>query len=131
VHISIGQASNLIGVAISTLRRWEKEGRFAPTFRTEGGHRRYRLSDIKQHFLGLSDKNPQNRKTICYARVSSYDQKEDLNRQAARLKHFCQTQSYVNYESISDLGSGLNYTIKEASTTSSERYARIVWSELS
>lgn len=49
--VSIGQASVLIGVAISTLRRWEKEERFAPSFRTKGMHRRYRLSDIQEQFF--------------------------------------------------------------------------------
>ncbi|WP_157678579.1 MerR family transcriptional regulator [Oleiphilus messinensis] len=34
--LSIGAASFLLGVAISTLRRWEKESRFFSDFRTPG-----------------------------------------------------------------------------------------------
>ena len=34
MFVSIGQAAELIGVAVSTLRRWEQEERFLPAFRT-------------------------------------------------------------------------------------------------
>ena len=47
-HVSIGQASDLLGVAVSTLRRWEAEGRLRPAFRTCGGHRRYALLDLNR-----------------------------------------------------------------------------------
>ncbi len=39
--VSIGEMTKRLGVSISTLRRWEKEGRLAPANRTLGGHRRY------------------------------------------------------------------------------------------
>jgi len=35
--LNIAQASKLLGVAQSTLRRWEKEGRLIPDERTKGG----------------------------------------------------------------------------------------------
>ncbi len=43
------------------------------------------------------------RRKICYCRVSSSKQKEDLKRQIDVMK-----QKYPNYEFISDIGSGLN-----------------------
>jgi predicted site-specific integrase-resolvase len=46
--------------------------------------------------------------TIAYARVSSSDQKEDLDRQRQRLDDYC-VQEEKHYEVIDDLGSGLNY----------------------
>lgn len=36
----------MIGVSISTLRRWDNKGYLQSNFITEGGHRRYRLSEI-------------------------------------------------------------------------------------
>jgi predicted site-specific integrase-resolvase len=63
------------------------------------------LSDIKKAFPETSS-SP--KKTIAYARVSSHDQKADLERQIARLKLHCKNASYP-CEIISDLGSGLNY----------------------
>jgi predicted site-specific integrase-resolvase len=51
---------------------------------------------------------PQDRITIAYARVSSHDQKADLDRQVALLEAFCAANGW-RYEVIRDLGSGLNY----------------------
>ena len=49
--------------------------------------------------------------TIGYARVSSADQKEDLNRQHAVLEAFCNKNGWQT-EIIRDLGSGMNYNKK-------------------
>jgi excisionase family DNA binding protein len=81
----IGQAAKLLGVSSSTLRRWEREGKLIPE-RTEGAHRLYRLSQFK------SVKNRdtiRDRKTIAYGRVSSSDQKADLERQKKVLEMYC------------------------------------------
>ena len=110
MFVSIGEASTLVGVAVSTLRRWEKEDRFQPAFRTKGNHRRYSMDDIKVTFTAQSHSDMP-RQHICYARVSSYDQKEDLERQKQRLEDHCKTQG-LSYETISDLDSGLNYNKK-------------------
>ena len=49
--------------------------------------------------------------TIAYARVSSSDQKEDLERQHAVLEAFCNKNGWQT-EIIRDLGSGMNYKKK-------------------
>ena len=41
--VGIGQAAAHYGVSVVTMRRWEREKRLFPTYRTLGGHRRYRL----------------------------------------------------------------------------------------
>ena len=51
------------------------------------------------------------KKTIAYARVSSRDQKADLEKQAQVLEMFC-AQNGWQYEVITDLGSGMNYRKK-------------------
>jgi excisionase family DNA binding protein len=38
--ISISEAADLLGVSVTTLRRWEKEGKLISD-RTHSGHRRY------------------------------------------------------------------------------------------
>jgi len=43
-----------------------------------------------------------------YARVSSHDQKEDLQRQLGRLVEYANSNSYNVVESTSEIGSGLN-----------------------
>tara|TARA_B100001245_G_C22844779_1_gene406110 strand:- start:196 stop:615 length:420 start_codon:yes stop_codon:yes gene_type:complete len=104
-YISIGKAAKLLGVSVPTLRRWERAGKLISCFRTFGNHRRYKLSDI------FRISNKENKKVVCYSRVSSYDQKEDLERQNDKLMHFS-TQKFNNIESIKDLGSGLNFKKK-------------------
>ena len=76
---SISNASKLIGVSISTLRRWEKSGHIAPVARTVGGHRRYSIAHLRESF-GLL-RAPESKLVIGYARVSSSDQRDDLERQ--------------------------------------------------
>lgn len=107
MFVSIGIASFLIGVSISTLRRWEKEGCFIPEQRTCGGHRRYSKKQIKALYGEAAD-TPRPVKAICYARVSSHDQKKDLETQKEKLEEFARN-NFDDYQVISDLGSGLNY----------------------
>jgi excisionase family DNA binding protein len=47
ITLSLHDAAVLAGVSISTLRRWADEGR-VPSFRTQGGHRRFRAADMRQ-----------------------------------------------------------------------------------
>jgi putative resolvase len=101
--LSISEAAKLKGVSVSTLRRWEAEGKLVPE-RTESGHRRYDLSQLLGIKAALSY-------TVGYCRVSSHDQKEDLLRQKQVLELFC-AQNGWQYEIIEDLGSGLNYSKK-------------------
>lgn len=47
-------------------------------------------------------------RTIAYARVSSHDRKDDLERQKQVLERYCARQGWT-FEVIADLGSGMNY----------------------
>lgn len=84
--VSIGEAAKHFGVAQSTLQRWDEDGTLVAK-QTENGHRRYVLSEIRPHPLNTPPKL--DRKTIAYARVSSRDQKDDLQRQAPLLELYC------------------------------------------
>ena len=102
--ISIGEAAEALVVSITTLRRWEVEGKMNPE-RTASGHRRYDLTKLKPE---LFHKAVTSRRTIAYARVSSHDQKADLERQKQVLELYCSRQGWT-FEVLSDLGSGMNY----------------------
>ena len=104
--VDISKASQILGVSKSTLRRWDKEGKL-PSAKTEGGHRRYDISRIKPETVRKFDVTD-TRKTIAYARVSSHDQKADLERQKQVLELFCSKNGWT-FEVLSDLGSGMNY----------------------
>jgi excisionase family DNA binding protein len=107
MYLSIGQASKRLGVSIQTLRRWDTEGKLTAE-RTPSGHRRYLASEVST-FNPLGINTPAlDRPTVAYARVSSHDQKNDLERQIKVLEMYCASQGW-KYEVISDLGSGMNY----------------------
>jgi excisionase family DNA binding protein len=104
-YLSIGNAAKVLGVSITTLRRWDVSGRIEAEH-TAGGHRRYDLAKLRP---GLVRKEREaSRKTIAYARVSSHDQKGDLERQKQVLELYCARQGWA-FEAIADLGSGMNY----------------------
>ena len=106
--LSISEAAEILGVSESTLRRWEKEGRLVPDERTKGNQRRYRLSSLRPEMRGGRNYD---RKTVAYARVSSHDQKADLERQKKVLEMYCASNGW-DFEIVSDLGSGINYNKK-------------------
>ena len=47
-------------------------------------------------------------KTVVYARVSSHDQKSDLDAQVGRIMQYASARGLAVSESVSELGSGLN-----------------------
>ena len=70
ISISISQMAAQLGVHPQTLRRWELQGKSPQPDRTVGNHRRYRKAKADDMAL-----------TVGYVRVSSHDQKADLERQ--------------------------------------------------
>ena len=45
--VGLSGAAAFAGVSVSTIRRWSDEGR-VPSYRTAGGHRRFRVADLQQ-----------------------------------------------------------------------------------
>lgn len=43
---NVAEAAAFLGVSPLTLRKWSNEGKI-PVYRTPGGHRRYRMSDLQ------------------------------------------------------------------------------------
>jgi putative resolvase len=101
--LSPQEAADLLGVTVKTLHRWEEAGKIKST-RTAGGHRRYDINDLIGNKAG-------SQLTVGYARVSSHDQKNDLNRQVLVLESYCAKHGW-GFEVIQDLGSGMNYKKK-------------------
>ena len=108
--ISIQEASLIICVTTTTLRRWEKSGLLKPHHRTLGNHRRYDLQEILKLFN--PEKEVKIKKTVCYSRVSNHDQKLDLERQSKVLELYAKNNNLDNVLYINDIGSGLNFKKK-------------------
>jgi len=86
------------GILYKTAWRWVKEGRMPVPFeQTPSG-------TILVHEPEPSTTNA----VALYARVSSADQKADLDRQIARLMEFAMAQKLVVVKAVTEIGSGLN-----------------------
>lgn len=103
--LSIQEAAKYLGVSTQTLRRWEKDKKIFPSHRSKGNHRRY---DVAKLHPFEAERIKQDLPTVAYARVSSHDQKEDLQRQIHMLEMYCAAKGW-SYSIIKDCGSGMNY----------------------
>jgi len=99
-----------------TLRRWNNQGKIS-SIRTPGGNRLYSVVDVEKIFGNQERINE--KKKICYARVSSEKQKEDLDRQCEYLRQKC-----PDHELIKDIGSGLNWKRKGFTSILERSYQR-------
>jgi predicted site-specific integrase-resolvase len=111
-YINTRQAVNLLNVTPKTLRLWDKENKIR-VVRTPSGIRRYNLQDI-QNILGgttPATTTQKDKQKLCYARVSSRKQMDDLDRQKDFFKH-----NYPNHFLVTDVGSGINWKRKGLQT---------------
>jgi putative resolvase len=99
-----GEVCRRLGISYSTLSRWVREGRIKAV-RTAGGVFRVPESEVRRIAEGL----PISRevRAIVYARISSADQKSDLERQIQYLIQYCSSKGYRVVDVLSDVASGL------------------------
>jgi putative resolvase len=96
------EACQLLGISYSTLLRWIREGKIR-VVTTEGGKYRIPYSEIKKYLERREEP-----RAVIYARVSSADQKEDLERQINYLTNYATAKGYKVVEVLKDIASGLN-----------------------
>ena len=105
-----GDFAELLGVSVKTLQRWDREG-ILKANRTPTD-RRYYTYDQYLQFKGIKTEKD-NRQTVIYARVSTRNQKEDLQNQVTFLRQFCNAKGMIVDQCIGEYGSGLNYNRKK------------------
>jgi len=98
------EACSRLGVSYSTLRRWVKEGRIRAV-QTIGGRYRIPESEVRRLLSGAVGGEA---RAVIYARVSSSDQRSDLERQIQYLTQYCTAKGYRVVGVLSDVASGLN-----------------------
>lgn len=108
-YYTIHEFSKLVGKTPQTLRNWDKKGLLIPHHTGANGYRYYSHDQLKQ-VLNIKE-DEKSKVIIGYCRVSSYKQKDDLQRQVENMKLYLDKQN-KNYEIIEDIGSGINYTKK-------------------
>ena len=100
-YVSFAKIKEKYQISPGSLRKWADEERVR-IVRTPGGKRLYNFSDVAELFGDQEE--PKVKEKICYARVSSNHQKEDLERQIEKLQEY-----YPNHRIIKDIGSGVNF----------------------
>lgn len=113
------EACKILGIHPRTLYLWEKKGTLETIRSSPKGKRFYNIEKyLKDQGLTCTkinkeeikctkteDLDKEARIKVCYARVSSIGQKNDLERQKEVLK-----KEYPNHHLIEDIGSGINLT---------------------
>ena len=98
ILLRIGDAASRLGLTVTTLQRWDRQGKIR-VVRTLGGMRRVPLSEVHR-LMGEHEV----RAPILYARVSSHGQKDDLERQKERLQ-----RAFPGAELHTDIRSGIKF----------------------
>lgn len=92
------KAAEKLGLHPNTLRKYADNGTI-PTIRNAAGQRLYDVSAYLREQVVAG--------TVCYCRVSSSKQRDDLDRQVERMQ-----AKFPEAEIIKDIGSGLNFKRK-------------------
>jgi len=107
-YVTTTKAKEILQVSFKTISRWTETGKLnfitAPS-----GRKRYNLKDI----YGLTNSNlsSNQKQKICYCRVSSAKQMDDLKRQQNFFR-----EKFPTYELVTDVGSGINWKRKGLKT---------------
>ena len=114
-YLKGGKASKLLGIHTRTLYQWDEKGKIE-TIRTKGNMRLYNVGKYLRLQLGIKEEYDITNNTVdendeqlylCYCRVSSHGQRDDLQRQIDFMK-----EKYPTHQIITDIGSGLNLNKK-------------------
>ncbi len=103
MFIPLRKAIERLGLHGDTLRKYADDGTIR-SIRTEGGKRLFEIDEYLRKRTGTNT-------TICYCRVSSPKQKDDLERQVQYMR-----ERYPEAEIIKDIGSGINFKRKGLNT---------------
>lgn len=98
-----------LGVTVRTLQIWDSKG-VLKAYRTPT-NRRYYTEEQYLNYIGKSELTK--RKNVAYARVSTNGQKDDLKNQIGFIRQYVNAKGVVLDETMTDVGSGLNYNRKK------------------
>lgn len=101
-YISPSKITKQFNITSGTLRKWGEEGKLRFIRPNSTGRRIYNVTDVEK-LLGV-ESTMKNKKTICYARVNSESQRDELEKQIKCLKK-------TNPDSciITDIDLGINW----------------------
>ena len=94
----------IVGISYQTFKKWVREGKVR-VVRLQSGRIRVPYSEVER-ILGMKPETREVR-VVIYARVSSSDQRSDLERQVQYLTQYCSAKGYKVVDVLSDVASGL------------------------
>ena len=107
-YITTTKAKEILKVSFKTISRWAKTGKInfitAPS-----GRKRYNIKDI--YNIASSHTTTNQKQKICYCRVSSAKQMDDLKRQQDFFR-----EKFPSHKLVTDVGSGINWKRKGLKT---------------
>ncbi|MEB3852233.1 MAG: IS607 family transposase [Desulfurococcales archaeon] len=98
------EACRRLGISFITLKRWIYSGKIRAV-RTPTGRWMIPESEIEKIISGKEETGES--RAVIYARISSSDQKSDLERQIQYLTQYCSAKGYRVVDVLSDVASGL------------------------
>ena len=102
MKVKLSKYAKMSGVSVRTLWRRIKDG----TLKVE-------YSDTGRVFVNLEEEQTSLLNVCIYARVSSSENKDNLERQKERLVSYCNAKGYKVSKIITEIGSGLNDEMKK------------------
>ncbi len=103
VKIKLPDYAKAIGISYTTAWRWWKAGKLPHSARqTESG------LIIVDYSPSVSPDRVKNNRVAIYTRVSSSENKDNLNRQSERLAEYAIANGYQIVRNVKEIGSGLN-----------------------
>ncbi|WP_042666894.1 IS607 family transposase [Desulfurococcus amylolyticus] len=94
----------IVGISYRTFKRWVSQGRVS-VVRTPSGRMRVPYSEVERILGGRPEAKEV--RAVVYARVSSSDQRSDLERQVQYLTQYCSARGYRVVDVLTDIASGL------------------------
>jgi predicted site-specific integrase-resolvase len=98
MYVPLRKAVEILGLHANTLRKYADQGKIK-SIKNEAGQR---LFDVRSYVDGATRTS-----LVCYTRVSSRKQLDDLERQVSFMESF-----YPGAEIVKDIGSGINFKRK-------------------
>ena len=96
-YVKTKEAAELLGLNRQTLIRYAKKGKIIHKQLPSGHY----VFDVEAFLAGKTKPEKEN---VCYCRVSTHGQKDDLTRQIEYMK-----EKYPEFRIITDVGSGINF----------------------
>jgi predicted site-specific integrase-resolvase len=111
--VSLKEACIITGLHQNTLRKMCDEQKIK-CYKTPSGTRRFDKRYLEEMCNTLQRNQEQSRENFIYTRVSSKKQMDDLSRQINYVQS--RNPEYTTYRTLSDIGSGINFTRKGLQT---------------